>query len=281
MIRRRTFLKTMAAGLAVGLAGPAQLLAASKTEMMVGIQLYTIRDLVAKDFDGSLKKLAQIGYNTIEAAGYSEGTFYGMPPLEYKKRISDLGMIPLSSHAGVTIENVKKVADDHLAAGISYLVLPWIAKEKRRSIDDIKKLSDELNRVGEQCNRAGLRFAYHNHAFEFEEMEGIIPYDVLLKHTENDQVCMQLDIYWMLYGGHEPLAYFEKYPGRFELWHIKDMSGDQNRESTEVGSGIIDFPALFAMKSQSGLKYHFVEQEAFKMDPMESVAMSCNYLKQL
>lgn len=278
-MKRRTFVKSMAAASALSLVTPSKLFSSPKTKQLIGIQLYTLRDLVKQDFIGTLTKLAQIGYNSIEAAGYNEGKFYGYKPAEYKKVLLDLGLAPMSSHSGINPENAKKVAEDTLNAGMSYVILPWISEDRRTSIDTYKKLADDMNLIGEQCNQLGLRFGYHNHAFEFEEIDGQIPYDVLLNQTDADKVCMQLDLYWMVYGGYNPLDYFIKYPGRFELWHVKDMANNNKRESTEIGSGIIDFPALFNEKSLSGMQYYFVEQESFTIDPMESVEMSFNYLK--
>ena len=281
MIKRRTFVKSMAALSALGLMAPSRLFSSTKTKQLIGIQLYTLRDLVKQDFIGTLTKLAQIGYNSIEAAGYDDGKFYGYKPAEYKKVLTDLGLKPISSHSGINIKNAKKVAEDTLNAGMSYVILPWIGKDRRTSLNIYKKLAEEMNLIGEQCNQMGLRFGYHNHAFEFDSMEGQLPYDILLNETDADKVCMQLDLYWMVYGGQDPLDYFKKYPGRFELWHVKDMANDAKRESTEIGSGTLDFPALFKEKFLSGMQYYFVEQETFTIDPMKSVEISFNYLKNL
>ncbi len=252
-----------------------------QTKQLIGIQLYTLRDLVNQDFTGTLTKLSQIGYNSIEAAGYNDGHFYGYKPTEYKNILTDLGLAPISSHCNINIDNAKKVAEDTLNAGMSYVILPWIGTDRRSSLDTYKALAEEMNIIGEQCNQLGLKFGYHNHAFEFETIDGQLPYDILLNETDADKVCMQLDLYWMVYGGYDPLEYFKKYPGRFELWHVKDMADDAKRESTEIGSGTLDFPAMFNDKSLSGMQYYFVEQEAFSMDPMESVRISFNYLKNI
>jgi len=280
-MKRRTFIVGMTAASTLSLVSPLKLFSSQKTKQLIGIQLYTIRDLVKQDFIGTLTKLSQIGYNSIEAAGYNDGKFYGYKPAEYKMVLADLGLMPISSHSGINPKNAKKIAEDTLNAGMSYVILPWISEDRRTSIDTYSRLADDMNLIGEQCNELGLRFGYHNHAFEFEEIDGQIPYDVLLNQTDTDKVCMQLDLYWMVYGGYNPLDYFSKYPGRFELWHVKDMANDEKRESTEIGKGIIDFPAIFKEKELSGMKYYFVEQEAFTMDPMESVEMSFNYLKNL
>ncbi len=281
MIKRRTFVKNMAAISALSLIAPSEILSMPQTKQLIGIQLYTLRDLVNQDFTGTLTKLSQIGYNSIEAAGYNGGHFYGYKPTEYKNILTDLGLASISSHCSINIDNAKKVAEDTLNAGMSYVILPWIGTDKRSSLDTYKALAEEMNIIGEQCNQLGLKFGYHNHAFEFETIDGQLPYDILLNETDADKVCMQLDLYWMVYGGYDPLEYFKKYPGRFELWHVKDMANDTKRESTEIGSGTLDFPAMFNDKSLSGMQYYFVEQEAFSMDPMESVRISFNYLKNI
>jgi sugar phosphate isomerase/epimerase len=280
MITRRKFIQGTSAAAIAGLMLPKSLLAFENNKM-IGIQLYTIRDLVNADLKGTLKKLAKIGYRTIEAAGYGNRMFYGMPATEYKNFVTDLGLIPLSSHAGVTLENAQQVIDDHAEAGITYLVVPSIPKEKRQLLDDYLKLSDEFNQIGELCKKAGLTFGYHNHAFEFDLMNGRKPYDVLLSQTEAELVTMQLDTYWMVYGGSNPVEYFNNFPGRFKLWHVKDMDKTEKRESTEIGSGIIDFKELFTMQEKAGLEYYFVEQEEFKMDTIKSITQSFNYLNSI
>ncbi len=251
------------------------------SDRTIGIQLYTLRDQVNADFQGTLKNLAKIGYKSVEAAGYADGKFYGYSPKEYKKIVEDIGLIPQSTHSGVKPENASKVIDDSLEAGMIYLVLPSLPKENRQTNDDYKRIADEFNRIGEQCKNAGLTFAYHNHSYEFEKIASQIPYEILLENTNPDFVTFQLDIYWMVYAGYEPEDYFNRYPGRFKLWHIKDMDNSPEKESTEIGKGIIDFAKLFRLKDKAGLLDFYVEQEAFKIPPFESVEISYNYLNNL
>ncbi len=278
MIKRRTFVKNMAALSALSMLKPSHIFASAPKKKMIGIQLYTIRDLVKEDFIGTLNKLSNIGYNSIEAAGYADGKFYGYAPKEYKQILNDMGLTPMSSHSGINTQNAGQIAEDTLSAGMPYLVLPWISQDWRTA-DGYKKLAEDLNSIGETCKKAGLSFAYHNHDFEFVETEGIIPYNMLLDQTNPDYVTMQLDLYWMAYAGQDPLDYFKAYPGRFELWHVKDMDDTESRGSTEIGSGILDITAYFKNRKLSGMQHYFVEQEAFSMDPMDSVAMSFKYLK--
>ncbi len=280
MTTRRNFIKTLSAATALTMLSPTELIAMPKSKY-IGIQLYTIREKLKEDFDGTIKKIAKIGFNSIETAGYSEGKFYGYSPKDFLNYTKDLGLKALSSHADVQWNNIDQMIDHTLEAGMEYLVKPWLNSDQRKSIDDYKKRAEEFNKIGEKCKKSGLRFAYHNHAFEFESINGQIPYDVLLNNTEADLLTMQLDTYWMIYGGYQPLDYFKKYPGRFELLHIKDMDDTDKRESTEIGMGIIDFPEIFAANKKSGMKYFFLEQEAFKMDVFKSLEISYAYLRAL
>ena len=280
MTTRRTFIKTMTAATALSMVSPTELFAMKKKKY-IGIQLYTIRESIKKDFVGTMMKVADIGFNSVETAGYHKRKFYGYSPKDFRVFTKDLGLQALSSHANIELKTIQETIDDTLEAGMEYLVKPWLDSSKFQTIDAYKNLAEEFNIIGEKCNASGLRFAYHNHAFEFKEIEGQLPYDVLLTNTEPDLMCMQLDTYWMIYGGYQPLDYFKKYPGRFELFHIKDMDDTPKRESTEIGQGIIDFHEIFEAQKLSGMKYFFLEQEAFKMDEFKSLAISFDYLKTL
>ena len=280
MTTRRIFIKTVSAATALSMISPFEIFAMNKKKF-IGIQLYTIREDLKKDFEGTLKKIAKIGFNAVETAGYSDRKFYGFEPKKFKKYTEKLGLVAQSSHTDVKLKNLDQIIDDTLEAGMEYVVQPSVSSDRRKSIDDYKKLADEFNVIGEKCNKSGLRFAYHNHAFEFEKMDGQIPYDVLLNNTQTDFLTMQLDTYWMVYGGYQPIDYFNKYPGRFELLHIKDMDNTEKRESTEIGKGIIDFQEIFKANKKSGMKYFYLEQEEFKMPVFKSLAISYNYLKNI
>ena len=280
MIKRRTFVKTLSAGVAASLVLPSSLMA-FPSKKVIGIQLYTLHDQMKGDAVGTMEKVSKIGYNAIETAGYGERKYYGFAPEEFKSIAMDLGLTPQSSHAGVNLENIDEMVEDTVNAGMSYLVLPSLPKDKRDSLDGYKIAADEFNQMGEKCKEAGLKFAYHNHAFEFEMLDDQIPYNVLLENTNPELVSMQLDLYWMVYGGYDPVEYFNKYPNRFELFHVKDMSRAASMESTEIGEGTIDFKTIFAEKAKAGMKYFYLEQEAFQMDPFESIAISYEYLKNL
>lgn len=281
MISRRNFVKGTTAGLLLSLALPENLLASLPPGKNIGIQLYSLRDLIKEDFIGTLTQVAKIGFGSVEAAGYSDGKFYGYSPAEYKRVVEDLGLNPLSSHARVTVNNVNQLIDDTLEAGMKYLVLPSIENSRRDTLDGYKISTEEFNFFGDRCKEAGLKFAYHNHDFEFKELDGVIPYDILLKETDSKLVTMQMDIYWIKYAGVDPLEYFQRFPKRFKLWHVKDMDDTEQRESTEVGDGIIDYKAIFNRRAEAGMKCFFLEQEAFKIPPFESIEKSYNNLTRL
>jgi len=280
MINRRTFVKTLSAGVAASLVLPGKLMA-FPSKKLIGIQLYTLHNQMKEDAIGTMDQVAKIGFNAIETAGYAERKFYGYAPEEFKTIVEDMGMIPQSSHAGITLGNIDEVIEDTVNAGMSYLVLPSLNKSKRNTIDDYRKAADEFNMMGKKCKEAGLTFAYHNHAFEFDKLENSIPYDILLENTDPELVTMQLDLYWMVYGSCDPVEYFNRYSGRFELFHVKDMSSGASMESTEIGEGSIDFKTIFAEKEIAGMKNFYLEQESFHMDPFASITISYNYLKTL
>lgn len=277
MINRREFVKTLSAGVAASLLLPAKLMAFPSTNI-IGIQLYTLHQQMKEDAIGTMKQVADIGYNAIETAGYTDRKFYGFDPVEFKSITEDMGMIAQSSHAGVNLTNIEETIEDTIQAGMSYLVLPSLDKSKRTSIETYLQTASEFNSMGEKCKEAGLKFAYHNHAFEFEQLEDQIPYDVLLKNTDPELVSMQLDLYWIVYAGADPIEYFNRFPGRFELFHVKDMSREPSMESTEIGEGTIDFKSIFTEKEHAGMKYFYLEQESFQMDPFTSIAKSYDYL---
>lgn len=247
------------------------------------LQLYSVRDDIKADYAGTIAKVAEMGYTGVEAAGYNEGQFYGMAPADFKKSIEDAGMEVLSSHAGRPL--AEPAADTnweetwawwdtaiqaHKDAGMKYLVVAWIPTPK--TLADLQAYCDYFNQIGEKCNAAGLRFGYHNHNFEFTEVEGEVMYDYMLKNTDADKVFFQMDVYWVGEGGKNPVDYFNNYPGRFELLHIKD--------ELELGkSGKVDFESIFSNVEKSGAKYMVVEVERYTGTPFEGVKESYDYLK--
>lgn len=275
--KRREFLKIAGAG-ALGLSvfGPVACssgTAPDKKSFGVGIQLYSIRDAMAADTPGSLKKISEMGYKNLELANYADGKFYGYAPTEFKKMANDLGMEVVSSHAGVeatgiTKENAQKMADDHAALGVKYCVQPWV-NEEDRTVETFKRMVGDWNEVGKIMKEVGIQFGYHNHNFEFKNMDGIVPYyDIYMKELDPNYVTMELDMYWATKAGQDPVEMFEKYPGRFQLFHFKDMSQKSEPfytvdkdDITSVGAGLIDFKRIYDAREKAGMKYLFVEDD--------------------
>ncbi len=254
-------------------------------EKFGGATLYTVRDAMAKDPKGTMKRVADLGYKYIEAVDYKKGKFYGMTPEEFKKEVSDLGMIPLSVHmGGVTLENADQLIADAKKVGFKYFVAPVPpmglfsydpATQSLSMSDDVEYLVSILDEIGGKCKEAGLEFLYHNHNFEFlENANGVVPMDYMLENLDSENVNFQLDLYWVTKAEADPIAYFEKYPGRFKVWHVKDMD-DQGRFAP-VGSGSIDFGIILDKKDLSGMEYYIVEQDRTfdGMKPFEALELS-------
>jgi sugar phosphate isomerase/epimerase len=283
---RRDFLRISAAG-AFGALAVSQLGCKTRTNQAaaaairdprsfgIGLQLYTIRDAMATDVPGSLKKVSDMGYKYLELAGYADGEFYGYTPEEFKKMANDLGMEALSSHTqveaeGITLENAKKMAEDHARLGVKYCVQPWVVEDARKTIASYQKMVADWNKVGEIMKESGIQFGYHDHNFEFATVEGKIPYyDIFLPELDKDLVTMEIDLFWVTKAGQDPVEIFKKYPGRFQLFHMKDMFTKQDPFYTTegvddfapVGAGLIDFRRILAAKDIAGMKYMFVEQD--------------------
>jgi sugar phosphate isomerase/epimerase len=259
----------------------------------IGLQLYTIRDAMTKDVPGSLKKVSDIGYKYLELASYENGKFYGYLPGEFKKMVNDLGMEILSSHAGVnpkgiTADEAKKMAEDHASLGAKYCMQPWIEEADRKSIAGYQRMVAEWNKVGKIMKENGIQFGYHNHNFEFDTVEGKVPYfDVFLPEMDKDLMTMELDLFWATKAGQNPVELFKKYPGRFQLFHMKDMLTKQApffttngvSDFAPVGSGLIDFKSILAAKNIAGMKYMIVEQDNAGDDkPFDAIKTSITNL---
>lgn len=276
MQNRRKFLQISAAGsvgmMLLGAAGCKPAVVDRKT-FGVGLQLYTIRDAMSGDALGSLKKISDLGYKNLELAGYADGKFYGFAPAEFKKIVTDLGMEVISSHtnveaAGVTLDNAKIMADTHAALGVKYCVQPWI-EEPDRNIESYKRMIANWNEVGKIMKGNGIQFGYHNHNFEFANIDGVVPYyDIFMPEMDADLITMELDLFWACKAGQDPVAMFNKYPGRFQNLHFKDMMTKQEPFFTvikddicAVGAGVIDFKKILASKEVAGMKYLYVEDD--------------------
>jgi sugar phosphate isomerase/epimerase len=289
MLSRRAFVKSASILSAGVLASPA-LLAKGQTD--IGLQLYTLRDAMLKDPVGTLAQVAKMGYTTVEGATYTGSLkFYDMTPAAFAQALKKAGLRMPSSHyllgeqqnngqptAGTILHGWDKAVDDAAQAGIKYMVCAWLTESERGSLDHYKLLAERLNKAGERCKKAGIQLCYHNHDFEFLAQDGKLPYDVLLT-TDKNLVKMELDLYWATKAGHDPVALFSKNPGRFPLWHVKDMAKTPPHSFTEVGNGSIDFKRIFAQAKTAGLQHFFVEQDQTPGSPFDSIQQSISYIK--
>jgi sugar phosphate isomerase/epimerase len=257
-----------------------------------GMTLYTVRNEMGKDAKATIKQVADLGYKYIEAVDYKEGKFYGMAPDEFKSYLTSLGLIPISVHMGsMTLDNADKLIADVKAAGFKYFIAPvppmgmfkFDPKTRKLGMEGgMEKLADILNTIAQKAHAAGLEFLYHNHDFEFiANQDGVVPIDYLLEKLDPKYVNFQMDLYWVTKAGADPVAYFKKYPGRFKIWHVKDM--DSQDRFAPVGQGKIDFKRILAHKKLSGMKYYMVEQDQTfdGMQPMEAIKISKEGLKKI
>ena len=254
-------------------------------EKFGGLALYTVRDAMESDAKTTLQAVADAGYSYLEAAGYNDGKFYNMTPGDFKKLLNQLGLKPVSSHQStVTMENADAMIADVQAAGFKYFVIPvppmglFNFDRETRTMSmtgGAANLAEIVNTLGKKCHAAGLELLYHNHDFEFQEdSDGIVPIDYLLEHCDPKYVNFQMDLYWVTKAGADPVVYFEKYPGRFKIWHVKDM--DEQGRFAPVGNGNINFARILENKKLSGMKYYMVEQDMTfdGLKPLEAMKIS-------
>jgi sugar phosphate isomerase/epimerase len=257
-----------------------------------GVQIYTVRDLIAKDYYGTLKALRKTGFDYCEAFGFGDGKLLGKSIKDAKAAFAKAKLPIRSIHAstGATTPNVsgtmnndwQRAVDDAAELGAKYLVCPYLQTEERKNIDQYKRLAELMNKCGEASIKSGIQFLYHNHEFEFQELDGEIPYDIILKDTDSYLVKMELDIYWVRFADQDPLKMFRENPKRFPLWHIKDMETAATRNMTEVGKGRIDWRQLFAHAPDAGMTSFFIEQDRnWATDPIRSTATGLKHLKGL
>ena len=278
----------------------------------IGLQLYTLGDLMITDTKGTLQKLAAIGYKEVESAGSQKGNFYGFTPKEFSAMVKDAGMHWRSAHVGGAPfsmaqimkmaktaddsariqkmaermknrpktanlkENFQELADNAAEGGLSYLVCSSIPVN---TMEEIKTAVEVFSKAGEACKKNGVQFAYHNHQTEFDQIEGNRPFDYILNNTDKDLVKMELDLAWATKAKQDPVQLFKLHPGRYPLWHVKDLD-KTTMMPAEAGSGVVDFPRIFANAKESGMKYFFVEQDGAPT-PLQNVTNSYNYLNKL
>jgi len=289
MTTRRTFIKTtslLSAGIYLA---PSVF---TMKESLIGLQLYTVRDAMKDDPLGTLAKVAQIGYTSVEGATYT-GTekFYGMTPTDFKKVLQQNGLVMPSAHyrlgeeqtkgkddQGTILHDWDRAVDDAAAVGLKYMVCAYLSEPERGDVDHYKKVVEDLNKAGERCKKSGIQLCYHNHNFEFVKQGDIYPYDILLS-SNKDLVKMEVDLYWIKKAGQDAIKLFHEHPGRFPLWHVKDMDKTPEQNFTEVGNGVIDFKEIFKYKSLAGMKYFFVEEDKCPGSPFDSISKSIDYIK--
>jgi len=277
---RRKFIQTSAIA-AAGMLTLPSISAEAKEKKALGLQLYTLRDVIMKDVKGTLDAVASWGYTEVETYGYGKGKLFGMPVAEFGSHLKGLGVNVVSGHYGIDLlsNNWDKACADAQSMGQKYVVVPWVDQKYYSSLDELKRTCEAINKAALVAKKYKLRMGYHNHAFEFEPVEGKVMYDVMLDELDPKLVGMEMDIYWVIRANHDPLAYFEKYPNRFELWHIKDMDKTNRDNNADVGTGSIDFVKLLAKGNQAGLKNFFVEQETYPDNPMLSTENCAKYMK--
>jgi sugar phosphate isomerase/epimerase len=279
---RRDFLRNSAlAGLALSMPFKNELMAMGGAHNSFGIQLWSVKEALAKDTSGVLKHLSKSGFKKIESFEGEKGIFWGMKNTEFKKRMDALGMKLVSSHCD-TSNNFEQKAAEAAEIGMKYLICPY--KGAQKSIDDYKKIADEFNACGEIAKKHGIKFAYHNHDYSFVPMNGIIPQDVMMNNTNKDTVDFEMDMYWTVAAGVDPLAYMEKHPGRFKLVHVKDMTklANGDHESCVIGKGTIDYISLLPQIAKRGVKHMIVEQEAYTgTNELDAAKDDAAYMKTL
>jgi sugar phosphate isomerase/epimerase len=276
-IDRRSFLAVISGSLAsAALGSRAWGTPAARRLGRIGVQLYTIRDALTADLDGSLARVAAIGYQEVELAGYRSHTV-----AEFKAALGRHGLMAPSTH--IAMERVRdelpKVLDEAHELGHEFVVCPNIPDEKA-GLDGYRKAAEVLNHAGAIAKKSGIQIGYHNHGTELVAIGGVRPYDVMLERTDSALVAMEMDIFWMVQGGGDPLAYFSKYPGRFRMVHVKDMDGSPEKKMVDVGKGVIDWKAIFAKSREAGIEHYFVEHDD-PPDPFASIAASYAYLRGL
>jgi sugar phosphate isomerase/epimerase len=283
-MNRRSFVKTTAMATAALAATDSFAFASNKRK--IGIQLYTVRDELKSGIDAVIAKLASVGYEQVEMFGYNNGKYFGKTMAEMAALLKQHNLTSPSAHIGLADflhkgnDDVwKKAVEDAQVIGNKYMVIPWIDANYRQSIDDYKKIAARVNRAAELTTAGGMKFAYHNHAFEFEKHGDTTGYEILLNETDAKLVKMELDLYWVKNAGKDPIELFRQQPGRFTMWHVKDMDKNDKNKQTEVGNGSIDFKAIFKEAKKSGLEYFFVEQENYDVSPYDSIEKSIRYVK--
>jgi sugar phosphate isomerase/epimerase len=246
------------------------------SKLPIGLQLYTLRDALGQDFAGTIRKVAEIGYAGVELAGFG-----GLTAPELKRLLDDNNLRVAGSHVGLDLleGSIAQVIDDNLTLGNQYVIVPWVGEDRRQGAEGYKKFAETLNGIGETIASHGLTLCYHNHAFEFEKQDGEYGLDILYANTDPALVKAEIDTYWVLTGGEDPVAYVTKYSGRVPLMHLKDRD-PKDGHFAEVGTGDLPLDGLIEAANKIGTEWLLVEQDVCRRDPLESVTISFQNLKE-
>jgi sugar phosphate isomerase/epimerase len=287
MNSRRTFIKQsgiLAASVALM---PSLACSMEKAKHAVGLQLYSLRDLIPKDVKGIIAKVAEIGYKEVETFDYSlKNKFWGLDPKAFAALLKQHGLKAPSGHYemdhfidGKTPDVLKTYIEAANITGGEYITVPYLQAPLRKTADDFKKIAAKLNEGATLCKASGLKLAYHNHDFEFTKFGDTTGYEILLNETDKNLVDFELDLYWAVRSAADPIALFKAHPNRFKMWHVKDIDKKDKNVNTEIGQGAIDFKSIFAQAKLAGAKHYFVEHEFnYKPDELGSVKTSFNYV---
>jgi sugar phosphate isomerase/epimerase len=288
MTTRRNFLVQAGVVSAAAMLAPQLLSAKGKTG--VGLQLYSLRDQLPKDVKGVIANIAKAGYSEVETFGYSkQGGFWGLSAKEFSALLKANGLTTPSGHYGLDeyfgsgkMDQLNSYIEAALVTGQTYIIIPGINHEFIKTAADFKAVAEKMNKIAEILKPKGLKLGYHNHNFEWKETEGTTFYDTILNETDPKLVNMEMDLYWVVRAGYNPLDIFKKHPGRFTFVHIKDMDKTNHELNTEIGTGTIDFKTILGQAKLAGIKHFIVEQENFtNIDPYASIAQSSKYIKGL
>lgn len=287
-MKRREFIQAGAMVVAGSVILPAF---ASPAKHKIGLQLYTLRDIIGKDPKGVLRQVADLGYQELETFGYRDGMLFGLKAKEFGDYVKSLGMSITSGHyslgktdrmkefKGTLSNDWERAAADAKEIGQEYMILAFLFPDERVTLDDYKYVCEKLNKGAEICKKYGLQMGYHNHDFEFVKIDDQVPYFLMLSQLDSKMVSMELDLYWTTYAGYQPVELFKKYPGRFEQWHIKDMDKTDRKKNANVGAGTIDFKSIFKEDALAGLKHYYVEHDSFSGTSIECVTADVAFAK--
>lgn len=286
MTTRRTFL-AQAGLITAGVMMKPNFLSA-KGNNIVGLQLYSLRDQLPKDVKGVIANVAKAGYKEVETFGFNKQTgYWGLQGKDFGQLLKDNGLSTPSGHYGLDqyfgegkTDDLKAYIEVANTIGQTYIIIPSLNHNFIKTVDDCKAVAEKMNKIAEICKTSGLKLGYHNHNFEWQPVGDTTFYDVVLNNTDPKLVNMEMDIYWVVRAGQDPVAIFEKHPGRFTFVHIKDRDKTNGELNTEIGNGNIDFKTILSKAKLGGIKHFIVEQENYtNIDPYVSITQSASYLK--